>query len=140
MVWLVAGAVLLLVEFWTANLLFASLGVAALAAGIAGYAGGDLLVTSITFAVASLITVVLLRPIGLRAMHRTDQPSATNVDALVGAEARVLEAVTPESGRIKLRGEEWSAQTESDTVAIGDTVVVVQIRGATAIVSRKGEN
>lgn len=135
--WFIAGAVLLLVEFWTANLLFASLGVSALAAAGVGFLGGDGVWTSIAFAVTGLLTLVLLRPLGLRAMRRSAQPNATNVDALIGATARVIDTVTSDSGRIKLRGEEWTARTDSETITEGDDVIVIAIVGATAMVARK---
>ena len=58
--------------------------------------------------------------------------------ALVGRQARVLQAVTDSDGRIKLAGETWSARLAagtSTTVGPGEEVRVIAIHGATAIVS-----
>jgi membrane protein implicated in regulation of membrane protease activity len=136
-IWFIAGAVLLLVEFWTANLLFASLGIAALVAAGVGFFVQDWVWTSVAFAVAGLLTLVILRPLGLRAMHRPERSTATNVDALIGATARAIEKIGPDFGRIKLRGEEWSARTETGTIKADDMVTVTKIDGATAHVIRK---
>ena len=58
--------------------------------------------------------------------------------ALVGREARVLQAVTDTDGRIKLAGETWSARLAAGartTVGPGEEVRVIAIQGATAIVA-----
>ena len=137
-VWVTIGGILLLVEFWTADLLFASLGVSGLAAAVAGYFGGDWLVTSAVFAVVALLSILVLRPLGLRALRRGAQPNATNVSALIGLTAVADEPISTQAGTIKIRGEHWTARTDSGDISTGDTVVVRRIDGATAIVERKG--
>lgn len=136
-VWFIAGAVLLLVEFWTANLVFASLGISALVAAGVGYFVDDWVWTSVAFAASGLLTLLILRPFGLRALHRTERSTATNVEALIGASARAIETIGPDFGRIKLRGEEWSARTDIGTIEADDMVTVTKIDGATAHVIRK---
>jgi membrane-bound ClpP family serine protease len=61
----------------------------------------------------------------------------TNVDALIGEEAKVLTYIKPfEPGSIKLRGQEWTAVAKDDNLAIasGEVVKVVAIEGVKAIV------
>ena len=124
----------MLVELLTANLLFASLAISALAAaGAAGF-GGDIVVQGITFALTSVLSLFLLRPIALKHLKMKGTPAATNVDALIGAEAITLTEVTDRSGQVKLTGEVWSAKTHSGVIAADEKVVVVAIRGATAII------
>lgn len=124
----------MLVELLTANLLFASLAISALAAAGAAGLGADIVVQGITFAVASVLSLLLLRPIALKHLKMKGTPAATNVDALIGAEAITLTEVTDRSGQVKLTGEVWSAKTQSGVIAADEKVVVVAIRGATAII------
>ena len=61
---------------------------------------------------------------------------------LIGTRALVTEAIsTHQVGRIKLAGEVWSAQAYDDSLTIqpGETVEVLQIKGATAVVHPVGE-
>ena len=124
----------MLVELLTANLLVASLAISALAAAGAAGLGADIVVQGITFAVASVLSLLLLRPIALKHLKMKGTPAATNVDALIGAEAITLTEVTDRSGQVKLTGEVWSAKTQSGVIAADEKVVVVAIRGATAII------
>ena len=56
--------------------------------------------------------------------------------ALVGARALVLERVDLHGGRVKIGGEVWSARAYDETQVIeaGQTVEVLKIEGATALV------
>lgn len=124
----------MLVELLTANLLFASLAISALAAAGAAGLGADTVVQGITFAVTSVISLFLLRPIALKHLKMRGTPAATNVDALIGAEAITLTEVTDRSGQVKLAGEVWSARTQAGVIAADEKVVVIAVRGATAII------
>lgn len=124
----------MLVELITANLLFASLAISALAASGAAMLGADVVVQGITFGVAAVLSLVLLRPIALKHLKVRGTPAATNVDALIGAEAITLTEVNDRTGQVKLTGETWSARTEAGTIAADQKVQVVAIRGATAVI------
>ena len=66
----------------------------------------------------------------------------TNVDALVGEEAKVLTDIKPfEPGSVKLKGQEWTAVAKDDDLAIasGEIVKVVAIEGVKAIVKPLGK-
>ena len=133
-IWLAITGSLLLVELITANLLFASLAISALAAAGAAALGADIVLQGITFGVAAGLSLLLLRPIALKHLKVRGTPAATNVDALIGAEAITLTEVTERSGQVKLTGETWSAKTQSGAIAADQIVQVVAIRGATAII------
>jgi len=133
-IWLAISGSLMLVELITANLLFASLAVSALAAAGAAALGADVALQGITFGVAAVLSLILLRPIALKHLRVRGTPAATNVDALIGAEAITLTAVNDRSGQVKLTGETWSARTQSGVIAADQKVQVVAIRGATAII------
>lgn len=133
-IWFAVSGMLMLVELLTANLLFASLALSALAAAGAAALGADVVVQGITFGLAAALSLILLRPIALKHLGARGGNSATNVDALIGAEAITLTQVTDRSGQVKLTGETWSAKTQTGVIAADEKVQVVAIRGATAII------
>lgn len=137
--WLLAAGALFVVEMVTADLLFASLAVSATAAMLTAWGGGGFLAQGIAFAVSAVITVFILRPIALREMAKRSPKTATNTEALLGAQAKTLARVTSDSGEVKLRGEVWSARCEAGSIPAGQVVTVSRIDGAIAIVSRSDQ-
>ena len=80
----------------------------------------------------------MVRPIALRHLRRLPVGARTGVDALPGAEGLALTEISTHEGRMKLRGEEWSARLDPDITSVsvpgGTRVVVTRIDGATALV------
>lgn len=136
-IWLAVGGVALLVELWTADLLFASIGLSAVVASLVALGGAGDVWAALSFGASIVLTLVLLRPIGLRALRRGGDFRGTNVDALIGIETEALTDITKSSGQVKLRGEIWSATTHDSTITAGTSVLVIRIDGATAVVTRK---
>jgi membrane protein implicated in regulation of membrane protease activity len=116
--------------------LFGPLAVAALlAALVAGLGLGPVFQIAV-FAGAAIASLAVLRPIAI-AHVRTAIPARTGTAALVGQTAVVLESVDANGGQIKLGGEVWSARSyDGDRVfEPGQRVSVLEIRGATALIS-----
>ena len=136
--WLAAGGALLVAEMLTVDLLFASLAFSAFMAAIANAMGYNMAVQGFTFGIAAILSLFILRPIALKHLKKTAPNFATNVDALVGADALALTEVNDLSGQVKLNGETWSARTQSGVVATGSKVEVLSIEGATAVIKLRG--
>jgi membrane protein implicated in regulation of membrane protease activity len=86
--------------------------------------------------VVAVAMLAVVRPLALRHLH-TPFALRSGTAALIGEHALVLEPVDSEGGgRVKLKGEVWSARAFDPTHVIeaGRHVEVVQIDGATAIV------
>jgi membrane-bound serine protease (ClpP class) len=62
---------------------------------------------------------------------------ATGKEALIGSSAEVIEACDPR-GRVRLRGEIWRAECDSDA-RVGDRVKVVGVEGLTLRVEPESE-
>jgi membrane protein implicated in regulation of membrane protease activity len=139
-VWLIAAGILMGIEIMTADLLFASLAVAAVAAAAAAMFTDNGLIQGAIFAFFAIVSLAFLRPIALRNLRRQTKEQATNIDALIGADALVMEAVNSRSGQVKIRGEVWSAKSSGEDLVVDEIAEVVSIDGATAIVQRKGHN
>lgn len=133
--WLIAAALLGAVELLTLTLALGVLAVGALVAALVAFVGTPPLVQVASFAVVSLTGLIVVRPAVRRHMGRRP-PLRTGVRALVGAQARVVQQVTAESGRVRIGGEEWSARAfDADRViGVGTLVDVFEIDGATAVV------
>jgi membrane protein implicated in regulation of membrane protease activity len=119
--------------FWLAPLaLGAGLGAVTDAAGAGEVASG------IVFVVASLLALGALRPLAL-AHVKVPPQIRTGTAALVGRQAIVLERIANAEGVgcVKIDGEVWTARALHDDQVIeqGARVEVVQIKGATALVS-----
>lgn len=135
-VWLVvaalfAGGEVLTPSFWL--LPFAG---GAAAAAIAAAVGAGLVVTGPLFLVVSIVMLAGLRPVARRHL-RSPPRTRSGTAALVGGEATVVRRVEgPErTGTVRLGGEEWSARASGeDEIEVGTRVLVLEIRGATAVV------
>jgi membrane protein implicated in regulation of membrane protease activity len=136
-VWVIIAVALAVGEVLTPGLFF--LGPVALAAGaaaLAGLLGAGTAGSLIVFIVGSLLSLALLRPIARRHVHMPAL-SRTGTDALVGRKAVVTRRVDAHGGRVRIGGEEWSARCfmEGAVLEEGQTVDVIQIQGATALVA-----
>ena len=137
LVWVVIAIALAIGEVLTPGLFF--LGPVALAAGAAAVAallGAGTIGSLIVFIVGSLLSLLVLRPVARRHV-RLPVLSRTGVDALIGRKAVVTRQVDAAGGRVRIGGEEWSARAYLDGQVYpeGTTVDVIQIEGATALVS-----
>lgn len=116
--------------------IFGPLAIAAAVTAVVAALGGDTNVQLAVFIVLALGTMAALFPIAKR--HRSADPKlATNVDALIGREARTLEHISGEAlGLIRFDNANWTARTAPGAAPIApDTSVrVVSIDGATAVI------
>jgi membrane protein implicated in regulation of membrane protease activity len=136
LVWVVLAVALAVGEVLTPGLFF--LGPVALAAGAAAVAallGAGTVGSLVVFIVCSIASLAFLRPVARRHV-RLPEISRTGTDALIGRKAVVTRKVDAVGGRIRVGGEEWSARAYLDdqVLAEGQTVDIVKIEGATALV------
>jgi membrane protein implicated in regulation of membrane protease activity len=136
--WLAASGALLVIEILTVDLLFASLAFSALLAAGANALGFNVVIQGIVFGLGAIGSLMFLRPIALRHLKKKPADHATNIEALIGAPAMTLSAITEHDGLVKLSGETWSARSNTGEIEVGSQVEVVAIEGATAVVKRKG--
>ncbi len=135
--WVGGALVLGLVEVASLDLVFIMLSGGALAAAAAaGFLGVGFPVQVIVFVVASAVLLLVARPLALRKLKPQGPEERTGTAAQVGRRAEVLETVSAKTGLVKLTGEHWTARSldPTRTFDIGETVTVVRIDGATALV------
>ncbi len=139
LLWLIAAVILAVGEMLTLSFFLAPFaGGALVAALVAGFGLGGV-IPWITFLVVSVILLVALRPLA-RAHGRTPPALRTGTAALTGRDATVVERIANHEGvgSIRLDGEIWTARSyvDDEVIDVGEHVQVIEIRGATALVSQ----
>jgi membrane protein implicated in regulation of membrane protease activity len=123
-------------ELFSLDLVLLMLAIGALVGMVSALLGAGFAVSAIAAAMASVACLALVRPALVKRFHSGPE-LALGHGKLVGQQGVVTERITGlEAGRIKLAGEIWTAKPYDDTLVIepGNTVEVLEIRGATAYV------
>jgi membrane protein implicated in regulation of membrane protease activity len=136
--WLGLAVLLGALELVSLDLFLAMLAGGALVGAATALLGGPLPLQVVLALVSAVGLLGVIRPGVVRRLH-TGPDLKTGPDALIGKHATVLRELahgTP--GRVKIGGEEWTAEPydEDDRIEVGELVDVVQIKGATAYVLR----
>jgi membrane protein implicated in regulation of membrane protease activity len=135
-IWMVVAGALAVGEMLSLSFFMGPIAVAAALAGLVALAGAGTALQLVVFIAAAAASLAILRPVARRHLHVPAQ-IRTGTAALVGARATVLERVDGSGGTVKLAGEVWSARAydEDEVLEAGQRVQVIQIEGATALVS-----
>jgi membrane protein implicated in regulation of membrane protease activity len=138
MFWILLAVILAAGEVMSVSFFLAPFAVGALLGGLADLAGAGAVAAFLVFLVSSGLLFGIVRPIARRHL-RTPAQLRTGTAALIGRTAIVTELIdnVAGSGSVKLDGELWTARAYEDdeVIAAGRRVHVVEIKGATALVS-----
>ncbi len=136
--WLIAACALGVGEMLTLGFFLAPFAAGALLASITALIGAGGAVQFVVFLVASVLALLVVRPIA-RSHRRLPPQLRTGTRALIGKRAIVLERIANEEGVgcVKIEGEVWTARAydDDDVYDVGQRVEVIEIRGATALVT-----
>lgn len=125
-------------ELMTTSFFLAPFSGGALAAALVAAIGGGWVATWAVFILVSLLLLWVVRPIA-RAHLRQPAQLRTGTAALIGRRAIVVERIANDEGVgcVRIDGEVWTARAYDETRVIeaGTPVQVVEIRGATALVT-----
>ncbi len=136
--WLGLAVLFGVLELISMDLFLVMLAGGALVGAVTAMLGGPPGLQIVLALVSSVALLGVIRPPVVRRLH-SGPDLKTGADALIGKRATVLRELaygTP--GRVKIGGEEWTAEPydEDDRIEAGALVDVVQIKGATAYVLR----
>ncbi|MGO9511785.1 MAG: NfeD family protein [Mycobacterium sp.] len=133
--WLIFALALAGAEALTGDMFLLMLAGGSLAASATAWlTDWPILVDGAVFAVVAFLLVVLVRPALRRRL--TPKTALTGIKALEGKKATVLDRISGDKGQVKLDGQVWTARplNDGDVYEPGDSVTVVHIDGATAVV------
>ena len=106
---------------------------AALVSMLLAFFDVSVLVQVPVFLVLSILCIIFARPL----INRRCKTHATNIDAIIGERAIVIEKIEniAGAGQVKVRGQYWSARTvdDEDTYEAGDVVTVIAVEGVKLI-------
>ena len=138
MIWILLAVLFGAGEVMSMGFFLAPFAVGALAGALAELVGAGAALSVIVFLVTSGLLFGFVRPIARRHL-RTPAQLRTGTAALIGQSAVVTQRVDngAQTGSVKLEGELWTARSwdDDEVIEAGKRVHVVEIRGATALVS-----
>jgi membrane protein implicated in regulation of membrane protease activity len=136
--WLILAVVFAVGEIATLGFFLAPFAAGAAVAAVVSAAGAGLVLSLAIFLAVAAGLLVALRPLA-RAYRKTPPQIRTGTAALVGRDATVVERIANHEGAgcVKIDGEVWTARSyiDDEVYEAGTRVQVVEIRGATALVT-----
>lgn len=136
--WMYAGIILLILEVFTPGFIIACIGLGALCASAIAYLGFNIDSQLITFAISTLISLFIIRPVLLKKGGNEDQIK-TNTDALIGRVGSVTESIdnSLQKGRVVIDGDYWKANSSNNEIISEHTKVKVTSIDSTIITVKK---
>ncbi|CCG03978.1 NfeD family protein [Blastococcus saxobsidens] len=136
LLWLIGAGLLAVGEVMTLDLMLLMLAGGALGGMTVALLGGAAILQIVTFIVVSGVLLALVRPIATKHLTNRTPLQLDGVDTLIGKTAKVSTDVDSSGGRIRLGADEWSARSQhgGEFFAVGETVRILQVDGATAVV------
>lgn len=138
-VWLVAAIVFFLGEVFTDGFFLLWFAVGALVGLFTTLFTDNVVIQFLFFIITSLVLLLSTQKLTKNFLNKR-KPVESNVNALIGKSARVIEALDPieGAGKVKINGEVWKAvpADNSQTFEIGETVVIKDIDGVKLIITK----
>ena len=124
-VWGIIAVLCLILELSSGDFFIICFSIGAVFAIISAVIGLNVYWQIFIFAIFSLLSVMFVRPVALRYLHKNEPNKPSNADALLGRTGRVTEAIKAGgNGYVQIDGDLWKAVSQTD-IAVGTTVRVV---------------
>ena len=126
-IWIIVGIILLIVEIFTPGFVIATFGIGCLFAAIPALLGLHVLWQILVFALTTFLAFVFVRPVYQKYLFPEQEQIPTNVEALIGQQALVIEEINnlKNTGRVKIGGEDWKAVSKTNTIIEKEKVVKI---------------
>ena len=133
--WLAVFVVMLIVEFMTMGLTTIWFAAGSLISFVVALLGGPMWLQALVFFAVSIVLLIFTIPLVTK--YQKKNVVKTNIDSLIGKEAKVIEEIdnNEAKGRAMIEGQEWMARSSSNEIIAANTMVIVErIEGAKLIV------
>ena len=126
-VWAVIAIICLILELSSGDFFIICFSIGAVFAILSAICGLSIYWQIFIFAVFSLLSVLFVRPVALRWLHKNEPNRASNADALLGRTGRVTETISAgKNGYVQIDGDLWKAISSSESdIPVGTTVRIV---------------
>lgn len=126
-VWAVIAVVCLILELSSGDFFIICFSIGAVIGAVGAMLGLNVYWQMALFALFTLLSIFLVRPVALHYLHRGEENRVSNADALMGRRGRVVEAVKANGfGRVQIDGDIWKAVTNGTAdISVGQYVRVV---------------
>lgn len=136
-IWLIASAIMFILEIFTISFLLFFPALGAFLAFLCAIFGASIQVQIITFVISSILLIAFIRPIVTKFFKAKDV--AMNSESVIGKNAVVIKEIDNlhGKGQVKVAGEIWSAVSSTDeNIEEGSTVIILKIEGVKLIVKK----
>ncbi len=135
--WLIASGIFFVGEIITVGFLLFWFGIAGLITMVVSLFTSNIIIQSVVFLVTSVILILSTKPFVKKFVNK--ETIVTNANSLIGKKAIVIQKINnlQGTGQIKIGGEIWSAQNETDSViSENQEVEIIKIEGVKLIVKQ----
>ena len=136
-IWLIIAFICLIMEIFVPSFILFNFGIGAFIGSLAAGLGASIEIQIVLFSVGTLLSFVLIRPVVKRYAYKRSAHVATNVDAMIGKKARVIESIDnlANLGRVALDGDDWKARSiTNEKIEAGTIVEIIKIDSITLFV------
>ena len=125
--WLAMTLLFLVMELFTGGFFIICFSLGALSSLIAVFLGASFYGQLAVFAIFSILSLLVLRPLAVKYFYNKSDQKVSNADAIIGRIGEVSETIEPNGfGRVKLDGDDWKAQSSGkNRIEIGSRVRIV---------------
>ena len=132
--WAAIAVICLILELSSGDFFIICFSIGAVFGALAALMGLGIYVQIFVFALFSVLSIFLVRPVALRYLHRGEENRVSNADALLGRQGRVVEPIQAGGfGRVQIDGDVWKAVTNEPADIPEGTQVSVVGRESTII-------
>lgn len=133
-IWFIVSGILIVLEMFTLTLYMLWLGIGAFVGGLIGIFVPNTWVQIFAAALVSITLTLFTKPL-LRRI-RSDKKYDDSVETIIGKTGVVTKGISEDGyGIVKISGETWSA-TSSDSISVGEQVIVLERQNTILIVRR----
>lgn len=126
--WSIIAVVCLIMELTSGDFYVTCFALGAVVSIVAALAGCPFWLQVLLWAICSVLSIMLVRPHLVKALHKGADHRKSNADALIGQIGEVSETIKEGGyGRVKLDGDDWKAESSTSTmvIVVGTKVRVV---------------
>ncbi len=139
-IWMIIAALFVVGEIFTAGFFLLWVGIGAAVAGVLALLGLGFAWQLGAFVIVSGVLFVVSRRFAEK--FSKQQPPGIGADRVIGKEGIVLEEIdnTKNTGRVRLKKEEWRADSDiGEVIPVGNQVEVIRLDGTHLVVKTKNE-